>query len=144
MARRLDLLTLALAVAGIVLAGYLTIVHYRANLLVCGISSCHTVQASKYAVFLGIPVAVLGLAMYIALAILALARLRLPGRADQATYAVFTLAFVGVLFSGYLTAIELWVINAICQWCVVSAILVTIIAIVEGWRVWRLLGAGVQ
>jgi uncharacterized membrane protein len=144
MERRLDLLTLALTVAGIALAGYLTIVHYRANLLVCGISSCHTVQASKYAVFLGIPVALLGLAMYVALAGLALLRLRRPARADQATYAVFLLAFAGLLFSGYLTAIELWVINAICQWCVVSAILVTVIAVIEGWRVWRLLGAGVQ
>ena len=144
MKRRLDLVTLLLSLVGIVLAGYLTIVHYRENLLVCGISSCHTVQASKYAVFLGIPVAVLGLAMYVALAILALVRLWLPFREEQATYGLFILAFAGVLFSGYLTAIELWVINAICQWCVVSAILVTVIAVIEGWRVWRLLGAGVQ
>jgi uncharacterized membrane protein len=82
--------------------------------------------------------------MYVTLALLAFIRLRLPERSVQATYAAFILAFAGLLFSGYLTAIELWVINAICQWCVVSAILVAVIAIVEGWRVWRLLGAGVQ
>lgn len=140
MSRRLDLLSLALALSGIALAGYLTIVHYRADLLVCGISSCHTVQASTYAKFAGIPVALLGLAMYVALALLALFRLRSAALAGRATYVSFALAFAGALFSGYLTAIELWVIHAICQWCVASAVLVAAIAAIEGWRVWKALG----
>jgi uncharacterized membrane protein len=139
--RRLDLVGLALSGAGVVLAGYLTLVHYRNNLLVCGISSCHTVQASKYAEFLGVPVALLGLVMYVTLVALGVLRLNRPGLAERATLATFAVAFVGVLFSAYLTAVELWVIDAICQWCVVSAVLVTVIAVIEGVRVWRILGA---
>jgi uncharacterized membrane protein len=139
--RRLDLIALALAAAGVVLAGYLTLVHYRKNLLVCGVSSCHTVQNSKYALFAGIPVAVLGLALYLALVLLGLIRLAKPGLSERATIASFALAFAGLLFSGYLTAVELWVIDAICQWCVVSALLIAALAILEGWRVWRMLGA---
>ena len=133
--------SIALAGAGVALAGYLTLVHYRGNLLVCGISNCHTVQSSKYAELQGVPVALLGLAMYVALLGLSLARSVWPGLTQRLTIASFAIAFAGFLFSAYLTAIELWVIDAICQWCVVSALLVTMIAVVEGARVWRILGA---
>jgi uncharacterized membrane protein len=75
------------------------------------------------------------------LVLLGLARLTKPALNERATIASFALAFAGLLFSGYLTAVELWVIDAICQWCVVSALLIAMIAILEGWRVWRLLGA---
>lgn len=140
-ASRLGMVSLGLSVAGIVLAGYLTLVHYRTNLLVCGISSCHTVQSSAYAEFLGIPVALLGLAMYVVLTGLSLIRLRRPMTRDRVTIALFAIAFAGALFSAYLTAVELWVIHAICQWCVVSAALVLLITLIEGMNVWRLLGA---
>jgi len=139
--RRLNLIGLALGAAGAALAGYLTLVHYRKNLLVCGLGSCHTVQGSRYAEFLGVPVAVLGFAMYIALIGLGLARLTLPESARRMTLALFALAFGGMLFSAYLTAIEVWVIDAICQWCVISALLTISIALIEGVRVWRILGA---
>ena len=105
-ARRLNLIVLALSGGGVVLAGYLTLVHYRKNLLVCGISSCHTVQSSPYAEFLGIPVAALGLVMYVALVGLGLVRLTRPTAGELTTASSFAVAFGGLLFSAYLTAIE--------------------------------------
>src|SRR5687768_2514283 len=75
-----------LAVCGIAVSVYLTAVHFPDSLLVCtGVSDCETVQNSKYAKLFGIPVAILGLAMYIAALALAGARLARDELADRAT-----------------------------------------------------------
>jgi uncharacterized membrane protein len=80
------------------------------------------VQSSDYAQLAGVPVAVLGLAGYLGL----LATLALPeGLGRQA--AAF-LALAGAAFSAYLTYVEVAEIRAICQWCVVSALLMTALA----------------
>jgi uncharacterized membrane protein len=128
--------SLALALAGIADAIYLTIVHYDSTALVCGIGDCHTVQASKYAEIAGVPIAILGLLMYIAIAILGAARFWLPTFADRLTFMVFALALAGTAYAAYLTYLEIEVINAICQWCVVSALLTLAILLVEGANVW--------
>ena len=82
---------------------------------------------SSYAELLGIPVALLGVLTYLALlgtAMLIWRRLY----EDLASLVQFFLAAIGVAFSGYLTYIELFVLRAICPWCVLSAILITLIA----------------
>lgn len=97
--------------------------------LVCGAGGgCDVVQASGYARFLGIPVAGWGIGWYasvFAVALLgvqpSLAERRWPGAA------LMVLAAGGLGFSIYLTALELWVIHAICRWCVVSAVLTLVI-----------------
>jgi uncharacterized membrane protein len=135
---RLLAASLVLSLLGIGVAAYLTAVHYRDDLLVCNLSGgCETVQHSSYAVVAGIPVAILGLAMYVALLGLVLLRLRLPEWSDRATMTAFAIAVAGVAYAGYLTYVELFVIDAICQWCVASAIITTLICIVEGVSVWR-------
>lgn len=126
----------ALAIAGIADAVYLTIVHYDTTALVCGIGDCHTVQASKYAEIGGVPIAILGLLMYVAIAGLGVARFRLPGAVDRLTFLAFALALAGTAYAAYLTYLELAVIDAICQWCVVSALLTLAILVVEGANVW--------
>jgi uncharacterized membrane protein len=129
-ARRLHLAALAVAGLGICVAGYLTYVHYAGLEPFCagGGHGCERVQSSTYAKLGGVPVAVLGLGGYLAIA----AALLAPG--ERARLAAAALAVVGAGFSGYLTYLELFVIDAICQWCVASAVLLTLLAVLTAWR----------
>jgi uncharacterized membrane protein len=113
-----------LSVLGIGIAGYLVWVHYAGLEPVCagGSGGCERVQSSSYAELAGVPVAVLGLAGYTAI----LGSLLLPGAAGRQATAFLALAGAG--FSAYLTYLELGVIHAICQWCVASAIVMSLIA----------------
>ena len=137
-----QLLSLTLALAGIGVAGYLTLAHYRQEILVCGIGDCQTVQTSPYAEIAGVPIAVLGVSMYVALAGTSLARWRWPERQDLLTAAAFAIALAGTLYAAYLTYLEIWVIKAICQWCVVSALLTLGILLAEAYGLSRILGQG--
>ena len=124
--RRLTIALAALGVAGAVIAGYLTWVHYAELSPYCvgGGGACERVQSSPYAELAGVPVAVIGLGGYLAI---------LASLAADRSVTVF-LAFVGAGFSAYLTYLELAVIDAICQWCVASAIVMTAIAAVSAIR----------
>ena len=122
----------ALAVVGLAVAGYLTWVHYAEISPICtGISNCERVQTSKYAEFAGVPVAVIGLVGYASI----LAALKLPGEAGRMGVAL--LSYVGLGFSLWLTYLELFKIDAICQWCVISAVVMTAIAVVATLRAAR-------
>jgi uncharacterized membrane protein len=132
--------TIALAISGTAVSGYLTAVHFQDSLLVCsGGSDCETVQDSTYSDVAGIPVAILGLAMYIAALGLAIVRSIRTKLADRVTVTLFVMLVAGFLFTLYLTYLELFVIDAICQWCVASALITTSMLIVEGLRVSKLL-----
>jgi uncharacterized membrane protein len=121
---RRTIIVAVLGLIGLGIAIYLTIVHYTGAEPICGIShGCHTVQTSKYAELAGLPVAVLGLAGYAALL------LALPIRGENGRLIRVAITAIGFLFSAYLTYLELFVINAICQWCVASAILMTALLI---------------
>lgn len=98
------------------------------GLVVCGVGSCETVQASPYAKIGPVPVSAVGVAGYGALLALSLAGLQ-PDRRGSAAVggALLGGALVGTGFSAYLTYLEAAVIHAWCQWCVVSAILITLI-----------------
>lgn len=124
-------LLLALTLAGVAVAGYLTWVHYAGLEPICAGSGggCERVQSSSYAELAGVPVAVLGLAGYVAI----LGSLLVRGEAARLATAALSLAGMG--FSAYLTYLELFVIDAICQWCVASAALMTAIAALAVWRV---------
>ena len=106
-----------LAVVGLLISGYLTWVHYAGVAPVCvgGSGGCETVQTSSYATMLGVPVAALGLVGYSGLLLSALLR------GEVGAYLGLLVALVGTLFSAYLTYLELFVIHAICEWCVASA-----------------------
>jgi len=98
----------------------------------CGASGgCETVQTSQWAVFLGFPVAIYGVAGYLVVLVVALLALRPAALAERKWNVVLTgLATAGLLFTAYLTYLELFVIHAICRWCVGSAIVITLIWIV--------------
>jgi uncharacterized membrane protein len=129
--RALRLCTAVLALLGITIAGYLTWVHYAGLDPVCvgGGGGCERVQSSRWAELAGIPVAVLGLAGYVAI----LTSLVLPDALGRQAAAF--LALVGLGFSAWLTYVELFEIEAICQWCVASAVVMTALAGVSVARV---------
>ena len=111
------------ALIGLGIASYLTIVHYAGDTPVCAIAhGCATVQKSDYAKLAGIPVALLGVTGYVGI-LLSLAR---DGEAWRAVTAF--LSIVGLGFSGWLTYVEVGELNAICIWCVGSAICMTLLA----------------
>jgi uncharacterized membrane protein len=118
--RTLRLVTALVALAGVVLAGYLTSAHYAAGSLVCpvGGGGCETVQESEYAELAGVPVAVLGLGAYVVL--LALVLWDTP----TARLAAAAIAFVGFVFSAYLLVIQAFVLDAFCIWCLVNDLLI--------------------
>lgn len=132
---------LVLAIIGTGVAAYLTYSHYNQGALVCSVGSCHTVQQSRYATIGPVPIAILGFGMYVTLLALAAARLwgRTPINESLATTVSWTIVLAGWLYAAYLTYIELFVIDAICQWCVVSAVVTTIILVLESMALWRVL-----
>jgi uncharacterized membrane protein len=128
--RRLRIAALGIALVGVGVAAYLTYVHYAGLQPFCagGDHGCERVQSSAYAKAAGVPVALLGLAGYLAIAV----AVALPG--ERALLVAAALAVIGFGFSAYLTYLELFVIDAICQWCVASAVLMTLLAVLTVWR----------
>jgi uncharacterized membrane protein len=128
--------SVALCLAGVGIAGYLTYVHYAGLRPICGIShGCETVQTSSYARLVGIPVALLGLISYV----LILITLRM--RDERALLTGYGLTLIAFSFSVYLTYREVFTIHAICSWCVSSAIVFSLLAITGTIRV-VLVGGG--
>ena len=123
----------ALALAGIFVSLYLTL--YKLGIigeLSCSIGSCETVNTSKYSRFLGLPVAAWGLMFDLDVFVIALVS-SFPRFEDQRAFSIVLVAesAIGVLFSAWLTYLELGVIHAICIWCVTSAAIVTAILVVS-------------
>ncbi|HEX7550573.1 MAG TPA: vitamin K epoxide reductase family protein, partial [Candidatus Methylomirabilis sp.] len=116
---------------GIVVSGYLASKRLTGGSLACSRwAQCDVVNSSIYAKFLGIPVSFIGLAAYLLLLALALAALWTAGRTQrQILLLSLLLSLGGVGFSVYLTYIEVYVIEALCAWCVASAIIITLLAI---------------
>ena len=136
---RLMQVAAALSGLGILLASYLTWVHFNTGSLVCGLGDCRTVQASEYATIGPIPVAVLGLGMYVIVCLANVAGLAQPDRAMPLAMVAFGVLLAGTLYAVYLTWLEVAVIRAICQWCVVSAILSAVLLTLQGTVVWDLM-----
>jgi uncharacterized membrane protein len=122
-----------LAVVGICIALYLTL--YKVGVigvLSCSIGSCETVNTSKWSMLFGIPIAAWGLAAYVALLVLAMVGSSESREASvPIARIVVALAAWSVLFSAWLTYLELFVIHAICIWCVTSALLWVVILAVS-------------
>jgi uncharacterized membrane protein len=117
---RLRVASVALAAIGSAISAYLTYVHYSGELALClGAGGCETVQSSSYAEIAGLPVALLGLLAFAVAAALAIVRLR-DGSAAWTLTGLFGVTFAGALFAAYLTYLELFVIHAICPWCVAA------------------------
>ena len=112
--RALRVAVVFLSMIGAGVAAYLTYAHVTGSQLACATGGCEIVQHSKYSELAGVPVAALGLAGYVALAATAAFRSDLV----RATGAVVALA--GFAFGVYLIYIQVAVIDALCQWCLTS------------------------
>lgn len=135
--RPLPLLTAVLAAAGLAVSGYLLLTRLSDDTIVCaGLGSCDYVNQTKYATALGLPVSALGAALYAALLGAALLWLLRPA-VDLWPIAAWGLALAGAGYSGYLTYVEVAVIDAVCVWCLVSASILAITLAVTTFAITR-------
>ena len=111
------------AAVGIGVATYITIADSGGGAPTClaGGSGCETVANSSYSHIAGVNIAVFGIVGYVLLLLSAFFV------SDLARFGGFAVALGGFGFSVYLTYLEIWKIEAICQWCVGSAVLMTIL-----------------
>jgi uncharacterized membrane protein len=132
------MLTALLALVGVFVALYLAL--YKAGVigvLACGAGACETVQLSRWANFIGLPVAFWGVAYYLAVFVVAFAlTLERWAQSPGVMLTLLVLTGWGVVFSAWLTYLELFVIDAICRWCVVSAVIAVALFALVVWD-WR-------
>jgi uncharacterized membrane protein len=125
-ARRLARITFGLALAGVAVATYLTIAHFTSpDVLACsdsGFVDCATVTTSVQSTFVGIPVAVMGLGWFVAMAVLCSPAAWRRGSRSMALMR-FALALLGMGFVLWLIYAELVIIRALCIWCTVIHVL---------------------
>jgi len=128
-----------LALIGLGISGYLTYVKLAHSAAICGpVGDCDAVQNSVYSQVAGVPVAFLGFLSY--LVILGLWAWGEFGRGELKIYAPLALlgvALTGTIYSAYLTALEPFVIGAVCMWCIGSAVTITLIMLVAARPIWR-------
>jgi uncharacterized membrane protein len=132
--RRLRTAIAVVALAGAAVAAYLVYARYTGTRLACTTGGCETVQHSKYAKAAGVPVAVLGLAAYLAVFASALSS-RIEAAAIGAA-----IVLGGLAFGVYLIVVQVAVIDAICQWCLTSDAILAVLAILCAERLRRLAG----
>ena len=136
-ARALRASVAAVALAGAAVAGYLTWVRYSGATIACTTGGCETVQSSSYSEIVGVPVALLGLLGYLAIAASALRETELFRVAGAAV----ALAAAG--FGAYLLVVQIAVIGAVCDWCLTSDAIAAALAVVtvlrlRAWTVSRI------
>jgi uncharacterized membrane protein len=139
MAQRLTLLrriSIGLCIVGGLISGYLTWTHITSSSVQCigGSNQCDVVQQSTYSSVAGVPVALLGLIGYLAILGLLIIEERGAQIGEYAPLLIFGMTLVGVAYSAYLTYIEIAIIDAICQYCVASAVIMTVLFAIAVYR----------
>lgn len=121
-----------LSLVGILVSVYLWLHAAKGIPLVCGFQGCEVVQASIYSKFLGVPLAAIGFAFYAFLAFVSFLWTIVDSKTDNfLRQTIIISSGAGFLISLYLTYLEIFVIRALCFWCVVSAVLITLIFILS-------------
>jgi uncharacterized membrane protein len=125
MTKTTNRIILLLILVGLIVSGYLAYAKFSGIPVNCSIlSGCQTVEQSKYSVMFGVPVAVYGVLFYLGLIFATFIRINQKYK-NLVTKLILLATTFGFLFSVYLTYLELYVIFAICVYCVVSAIIST-------------------
>jgi uncharacterized membrane protein len=137
----LFILAIVFTIIGMVISGYLTYTKYADQEIICvesGQLDCNAVQNSAYSSLFGVPVAGLGLGAYATFFLL----LVLDGRIDIISLygrtIMFMLTLFGVIYSGYLTYIEAFILEKWCQYCVASALLMVGLFVISAIRAWTI------
>jgi uncharacterized membrane protein len=125
-----------LATFGIGVATYIAIADSGGGSPVCiaGGHGCQTVAESSYSHLAGVNIAIFGIAGYVVLLICALLR------GDAFRLTAFVVSLIGFGYSLYLTYLELFTIDAVCQWCVASAVLMTLLFVTNAVRMLAYVG----
>ncbi len=122
--------TVIVSIIGAADSVYLLIYKLTGNPYMClGNGGCHNVNFSPYSEISGIPISVFGIGAYLAILCILVLEGRVKIAKENGPLAIFGIGLGGVAFSVYLTYLELYVIHAICPFCVVSAIAITLIFI---------------
>lgn len=134
--KKLVNLTILLASIGLVDAVYLALIKFLDKPEMCleGVGNCWSVNTSPYSTIYGIPVSIFGAMAYLVLIAIFVLEPKYPKYQDILIKLAFGITTAGFLFSIYLTYLELFVIHAICPFCVVSALLMTTLFIIYIFR----------
>jgi uncharacterized membrane protein len=125
--------TIALSVLGIIDSLYLLYIKISHATVVCS-GGCDIVNASKYSEMFGIPIAIFGVLGYLVILLIVLLDNKFEFIKENSTIVIFGFSLIGVLCSAYLTYLEIEVIHAICEYCVISAVAMTLIFIISIFR----------
>lgn len=136
--RKLRLFSLILAAIGLLDSIYLTWVKVANRYALCGpIGDCESVNSSQYSEVYGVPIAFFGAIAYFIIILLLWLEARGGRWQEYGAMVVFGISLAGVLYSTYLTYIEIAVLRAICPYCVVSAVVLVLLLILA---ILRLIG----
>ena len=128
---------MGLSLLGLGISSYLAFASFRGEVPFCGSAEgCALVQRSSYAGLWGLPLAFWGALLYLLLASLPLVRGDRSSPAAWEPGASMALALGGMGYSAYLTWVELFVLYAVCWWCVASALVFAVLAALTSWRAW--------
>lgn len=132
MDNKLRITSLVLAFLGMIDSIYLAWVKYSGKYETCGpIGNCESVNNSQYSEIFGIPIAVLGAGAYLLIILLLIVEGRNSFWAEYGNVVVFGISLIGVIYSIYLTYIEVAILKAICPYCVVSAVILVVLFILS-------------
>ena len=138
---KLRISSLTLAVLGLLNSIYLTWVKFTGKYELCGpIGNCESVNTSQYSEMFGIPIALLGAGAYLVMIISLSLESRGSFWVEYSPIIVFGSSLIGVLYSIYLTYIEVAVLKAICPYCVISAIILVLLLVLSSIRLIHSLG----
>ena len=141
MDRKLRITSIVLAALGLLDSVYLVWVKLTGAYALCGpIGNCESVNSSRFSEIFGIPIALLGAGAYLIMIILLLIEHRNPFLSEFSSLIIFGMSLIGVLYSIYLTYIEVVVLGAICPYCVISAIILVILLVISSIRVIKNIG----
>ena len=131
-ASKLRTTSMVLSAVGLADSVYLTWIKLVDQEIMCaGVGGCDVVNTSKYSEISGIPIALIGAGAYLVILLLLVIEHRSNFLQENSALYVFGLSLVGTMYSGYLTYLEIAVINAICPYCVLSAILMSVIFVLS-------------
>lgn len=129
--KKITIIAIVASIIGLIDSAYLTIIKFTNSPIYCtpGLGDCESVQNSQWATIWGIPIALLGSLTYLALIFCFVFEKRIPVLKQYSQFIIFAISLFSFLYSLFLTYLELFVIHAICQWCLLSAICMTVIFI---------------
>jgi uncharacterized membrane protein len=117
------------ALIGLLDSIYLAYVKIASAPIYCtpGLGDCEVVNASRWSELFGIPLGVYGMAGFGLILLVTTYGMRINWVASYTDLILFGISTTGFFFSLYLTGIEIFVLKTVCQWCLLSAIAITVI-----------------